>query len=281
MDYREGRKVLIYTLVLNWLVAFSKLFYGTITGSASMAADGYHSFADGTNNIVGLVGFYISSRPIDKTHPYGHEKYETLTAMGIGALLLLVSFNILRDGWVRLSHPTVPEITIMSFAVMFITVGINIFVMLYEYRKGKQMKSDFLISDSYHTRSDIFVSCSVIVTLFAVKLGVPILDTIVSGLIAVFIAFSAFEILWSTSRVLTDVAMIDPEKLKRVIGNFEEVKGCHNIRSRGREDNICVDLHVYVRPSMRVDESHKLAHDIMKIVEDFRRHWTIGSARFW
>ncbi len=268
MDYREGRRVLIVTLILNLIIALSKLVYGTFTGSASIAADGYHSFADGTNNIVGLVGFYIASRPIDKTHPYGHEKYETLTAMGIGAILLIFSFNILRDAVGRLAHPTTPQVTIISFAVMIITIGINIFVMLYEYREGKKIKSDFLVTDSYHTRGDILVSCSVIITLFGIKLGLPILDPIVSGLIALFIAFSAFEILWSTSRVLTDVAMIDPEKLRSVVTGIEEVKSCHNIRSRGRADNICVDLHIYVKPSMRTDESHRLAHEIEKKVID-------------
>jgi len=262
VEFKQARRVLIYTLILNWLVASAKLAYGIITRSASMTADGFHSFADGTNNIIGLVGFRIAARPIDKTHPYGHEKYETLTALGIGGLLLIVAFNIIKNAIQRISNPVIPEVNIGSFIVMAITVGINIFVMVYENREGKRLKSDFLVVDSYHTRSDILVSCSVIVTLIAVKLGIPIIDTIMALLIAIFIAFSAFEILWQTSRVLSDAAVVPPETIKSIIMGFDDVVNCHNIRTRGRQDNICVDLHIWVKPSMHIDMSHELAHSI-------------------
>ena len=262
MEFKQARRVLIYTLILNWLVASAKLFYGIITRSASMTADGFHSFADGTNNIIGLVGFYIAGRPIDKTHPYGHEKYETLTALGIGGVLLIVAFDIIKDAAQRFNNPIVPDVNLGSFIVMAITVGINVFVMLYEKREGKRLKSDFLVSDSYHTRSDILVSCSVIVTLIAVKLGIPIIDTIMAVLIAVFIGFSAFEILWETSRVLSDAAVVPAETIKNIIMGFDDVENCHNIRTRGRQDNICVDLHIWVKPNMHIDRSHELAHSI-------------------
>jgi len=267
LEYRQARKVLIYTLFLNWLVALAKLAYGILTRSASMTADGFHSFADGTNNIVGLVGFYISARPIDKTHPYGHEKYETLTALGIGGLLLFVAFDIIKGAVQRLSNPVIPEVNIGSFIVMTITVGINIFVMIYENREGKRLKSDFLVVDSYHTRSDILVSLSVIVTLIAVKIGMPIIDAVMALLIAVFIGFSAFEILWETSRVLSDAAVIPPETIKNIVAGFDDVVNCHNIRTRGRQDNICVDLHIWVNPAMHLDKSHELAHRIEEVLK--------------
>jgi len=262
VEFKQARRVLIYTLILNWLVASAKLVYGIITRSASMTADGFHSFADGTNNIIGLVGFYIAGRPVDKTHPYGHEKYETLTALGIGGLLLFVAFDIIKNAIQRISNPVIPEVNIGSFIVMTITVGINIFVMVYENREGKRLKSDFLVVDSYHTRSVIFVSLSVIGSLIAVKIGMPIIDAIMALLIAVFIGFSAFEILWQTSRVLSDAAVVPPENIKNIIMGFDDVVNCHNIRTRGRQDNICVDLHIWVKPNMHIDRSHELAHSI-------------------
>jgi cation diffusion facilitator family transporter len=270
MDYARARKVLIYTLVLNWLVALAKFAYGAMTLSASMAADGMHSFADGTNNIIGLIGFYFAGRPVDKTHPYGHEKYETLTALGIGALLLIVAFDLVKDSIQRFAHPVIPEVNLGSFLVMFITVAVNIFVMIYENREGKKLKSDFLVTDSIHTKSDILASCSVIVTLFAVRMGMPIIDTFVAGFIALFIGYSGVEVLYETSKVLSDHAMIEPEKLRQAVSEFKEINSCHKIRSRGREDSICVDLHVHVRPSMRTDEAHELSHQIEnKIKQEF------------
>lgn len=262
MDYRQARKVLIYTLILNWIVALAKLVFGTITRSASISADGFHSFADGTNNIVGLVGFYIAGRPIDKTHPYGHEKYETLTALGIGGLLLFVAFDIFKNAVQRFNNPIIPNVNVLSFIIMFTTLAVNIFVMLYEYREGKRLKSDFLITDSYHTRGDILVSSSVIVTLAAVRFGIPMIDTVIAGLIAVFIGYSGIEILWQTSKVLSDAAVISPEIIKEKVSQFDDVENCHNIRTRGRQDNICVDLHIWVKPNMHIDRSHELSHKI-------------------
>ena len=267
MEYKQASKVLIYTLILNWLVAGAKVFYGIMTRSASMTADGFHSFADGTNNIVGLAGFYIAARPVDKTHPYGHEKYETLTALGCGALLFYVAFDIAKGAIMRFGKPIAVEVNYGSFLVMLVTLGVNIFVMIYENREGKRLKSDFLVADSLHTKSDILVSCSVIVTLLGVRLGLPILDTIVAILIAMFIGFTAFEIIWHTSRTLSDAAVISPESIRFIVSNFEDVTNCHHIRTRGRQDNISVDLHIWVKPTMRIDKSHELAHEIEKKIK--------------
>src|SRR3974390_306565 len=84
--HRQIRWVLIYVLILNWGVAAAKLFYGWLTRSASITADGFHSFSDGSSNIIGLIGIWIASRPIDESHPYGHKKFETLTSIGISTL---------------------------------------------------------------------------------------------------------------------------------------------------------------------------------------------------
>ncbi len=92
--FSEIRKVLWVVLLLNWAVASAKLFYGWTTNSASITADGYHSFSDGASNIVGLFGIWLASKPRDEDHPYGHSKYESLTTVGISMLLFLACFRI-------------------------------------------------------------------------------------------------------------------------------------------------------------------------------------------
>jgi cation diffusion facilitator family transporter len=167
--FRQIRRILVYILILNWGVAAAKLFYGWLTRSASMTADGFHSFSDGSSNIMGLLGIWVASRPIDESHPYGHKKYETLTSVGISGLLFLVCFNVLREGVLRFLHPVVPEVNVKSFLVMGVTLAVNIGVMVYELRRGRVLKSDILISDALHTRADILTSSSVIITLIGVK----------------------------------------------------------------------------------------------------------------
>jgi cation diffusion facilitator family transporter len=261
--YKSIRKVLIIVLVLNWLVAAAKIVYGLMSRSSSMTADGFHSLADGTSNVIGLVGIYFSSQPKDEDHPYGHKKYETLFAMGIAAMLLLVAFNLAKQGVSRIHRPVLPQISAVSFAVMLITIVVNVTVMLYEYRSGKRMGSDILVVDSMHTRADILTSLSVIAALTAVKLGYPIVDPIVTLLISVFITYSAFAIIKQESDILCDaVAMAETKKIEDVVLGIEGVKHCHKIRTRGRLDDIHLDLHVQVDGNMTMRDSHLLSHTI-------------------
>ncbi len=265
------RNTLIFVLALNWLVAIAKLIFGYIIESNSMVADGFHSFSDGSSNIIGLVGIWVASKPKDDRHLYGHKKYETFTTVGIAMLLILVCFNILRNSIVRFYNPVVPGVNIYSFMVMFITLSINIMVANYEYRRGKAINSDILISDSMHTGADIFTSLSVIIALIAVKLGYPIIDTISSVIIALFIAYVAFKILRESSKVLCDTAVIDRKKIERVVRNISNVMECHQIRTRGRKDDIHIDLHVLVREDMHIDRAHDVSH---KIEEQIKKEFS-------
>ena len=269
--FQKIRRILVYILILNWGVAAAKLIYGWMTRSASMTADGFHSFSDGSSNIIGLVGIWIASRPIDENHPYGHKKYETLTSVGISVFLFLVCINVVREGVVRFFHPLVPEVTAKSFLVMGITLAINVAVMIYETRMGRALKSDILISDALHTRTDILTSSAVIVTLIGIKLGYPILDPMASLVIAVFIAYAGVEILKESSRVLSDGVAIRIDEIERVVLSIKGVRKCHQIRSRGRPDDIHIDLHVLVDPDMHVHKAHHLSYAIEnKIKRDIR-----------
>lgn len=264
MSVSESKKVLYITLVLNFAVSGSKIAVGMLTRSASMVADGFHSFSDGTSNILGIIGLSVAGRPVDDSHPYGHQKFETIASLGVGVLLLLVSLDIIKGSINRFMNPVSPDVTILSFIVMLATMAVNFGVMIYENREGKRLKSDFLVSDSMHTRSDIFVSFSVIVALVCVKLGYPIFDPIISLLIAFLIIYSAYEIFVSAFKVLSDAEIVSAETIEKIVRGFPEVLNCHKIRARGREDCIFIDLHIWVKPTMTIKESHALNH----LIED-------------
>jgi len=265
--YRNIRYVLIMILILNWLVAGVKIIYGILTKCSSMTADGFHSLADGTSNIIGLIGIHFACQPKDEDHPYGHKKYETFFSLGIAAALFLVCFELIKKGIHRLQNPIIPEINLASFIVMLVTLAVNIFVVNYEYRKGKSLKSDILISDSLHTRADILTSISVIITLIAIKLGFPILDPIATFLIALFIVHAAIDIIKGSSRILCDTVVIDKKKIVEIVLGIKGVKTCHKIRTRGRPDDIYVDLHVQVSSGMHMDEAHKISYDIEEAIK--------------
>lgn len=258
---RKVQRILWVILLFNIAVALAKVIYGYLSGSLSMTADGFHSFSDSGSNVIGLIGVWIASHPPDAEHPYGHKKFETYTTLGIAALLLFVAYEVVGGAIGRMrgaGEP--PTVTTTSFVVMLITLLINISVYLYENRLGRKLQSDFLISDSYHTRSDILVSLAVVAGLVGVKLGLPWLDWVLSLVIAVLIALSAWEIVRNSAQVLCDAAVLDPRVVVPLVMDIPGVEDVHMVRSRGRSDAVYVDLHLWVDPVMSVGEAHVLAH---------------------
>lgn len=264
---KEVKKTLLRVLFLNWLVAFSKLALGYSIRSTSLIADGYHSLADGASNIIGLLGMRIASQPKDKDHPYGHKKYETFTSIFISFLLFFVCFHILHDSFKRLRTSEAPHVNLFSFIVLGATMLINIIVMTYEYGKGKHLNSDILIADSIHTRADIFTSISVILAFIGVLMGYPALDAFVALAITCFIGFSAINILRTTSKVLCDTAVIESRDIETCVLEVPGVKKCHRIRTRGRKDDVYIDLHVLMDDRISFLEAHEISSKIERLIK--------------
>ena len=264
------KAILVLWLImgLNFGVALFKIIIGTIANSGSIIADGYHSLSDGSGNIVGIVGLSIAGRPIDKNHPYGHKKFETISSMMIGMLLFVVGCKVAYNSVINIIHPKTPEISVLSFIVMICTLIVNIFVVIYERSQGIKLSSDVLVSDSEHTRSDVLITCGVILTMVLLRLGVPpMIDGCVSLLISAFIFKASFEIFKEATQTLTDSAVLSSEEIYEVTMSCEEVKECHKIRSRGRKDEVFIDLHVLVVPDMAVCEAHALQHKIENVLK--------------
>jgi cation diffusion facilitator family transporter len=267
-NFRKIRNILLVILGLNWLVAAAKIVWGLTTNCVSISADGFHSLSDGASNIIGIIGIHLACRPTDSDHPYGHKKYETFFSLGIAFLLFLVAIGIAHESLGRFRNPVLPEIDVLSFAIMIITMAINLWVMRYEHKAGLKLKSDILVSDSLHTRADIFTSLSVIIALVVIKIGYPILDPIASIIISCFIAYSGFEIVREGQAVLCDTAVImDTEEISKIVLGVKGVRSCHKIRTRGRPDDIYLDMHCQVHPDMHVDNAHKVSDAIEEAIK--------------
>jgi len=247
----------------NIIIAFIKIIIGTFVNSSSIVADGFHSITDGSANIIGLIGVGIAAKPIDEGHPYGHKKYETLTGLFIVGMLVFIGGKIMIDGINKFMHPIRPEITISSLIVMLVTLCINIFVTKYEYKKGVDLNSAILISDSMHTKSDVFVTIGVIIAISAIKLGVsPLADSFASVVVSMFIFHSAYEIFKAASEILVDGMVVEAGLIKKITMSQKNVKGVHKIRSRGTIEDMHIDMHVLADSKMSLEESHKLTHEI-------------------
>ena len=262
-NFDKVKKMLWIILFANLFVAALKIIIGYIIKSTSLTADGFHSLTDGSSNIVGLVGIQFASKPVDAEHPYGHSKFETLAGLFIAVMLFVLGLKIISSSIVNLLNPTAPTVSFTSIAALLITLAINIFVSKYEYQQGKKLNSILLVSDSLHTKSDVFISIGVLLTLICIKLGVPpIIDPIASLVVSAFVLHGAYEIFTETSGVLVDQAAVTPEEVKSIIMSFPQVKDVHKIRSRGCNHSIYIDLHLLVEPLMSIENSHLLMHEI-------------------
>lgn len=263
----QVRRVLAVVLILNLAVAAAKITLGLLIGSLAITADGFHSVMDGLGNVVALVGIAIASRPPDPNHAYGHHRYETLTSLAVAGLMLLALFGLVQGAWSRFQSGNVPEVSALAFAVMSITLCINLAVTLWERREARRLSSSLLLADARHTTSDILVSISVIGSLVAVSFGFGWADAGVSLLIAAAIAWGAWSIVRDASHVLSDATAGEVADIAEAVTSVPGVRGTHNIRSRGGEGRVWVDLHIQVDPAMRVDAAHDIASAVAQRVE--------------
>jgi len=259
---RSVRRVLWIVLWLNLLVTGVKLVIGLITGSISVVADAYQSLLDSSSNVIGLIGLAIAARPPDPNHPYGHKKYETIATLAIGALLLFVCVDLLSSIYRRLAGGSGLTVTPESFALMVMTIPVNIAITVYETRAGRRLSSDLLLADATQTRTNLFVTGSVLISLAGAWLGLTWLDVVVASVVVVLIARAALGILRRTSEVLTDSAVLQPAQVEEVARQVPGVWLAGRVRSRGPADEAYVDLHIKVDPAMTTDQAHAIASEV-------------------
>lgn len=257
------RRILWLILVANWAVAGVKLALGMWIDSTAMIADGLHSLLDGASNIVGLVAMHFAAQPADRDHPYGHQKFEALAALAIG---VMIGVGVLELGKLAVSaivenvHPTVAP---SSIAAMTVTLLINLAITRYERRKGATLGSTLLLADAQHTLSDVFVSATVIGSLVLSWLGVGRADGVIALVVLGFVAHTGWGIVLQAAGILADTIRVDPEAVRRACGDIAEVIEVRDVRSRGMEGSVYVDLKIHVDPQLSIQR----AHDISDAVE--------------
>ena len=265
---KEVKKVLWIILFANVAVAVMKIVLGIVIQSGAVLADGFHSLTDGSSNVVGLVGMTMASQPVDKEHPYGHAKFETMSSLVIVGALAMLAFEVTTSAISRFSKPVVPQIDTWTFVVMLATLTINLVVTTLEGRSGKRLQSSILIADAKHTMSDVFVAIGVILSLGLLKLGFPVwIDPVVSLGVAVMIIKAAIEIFMEASKVLLDAQTVEASVIEKHLKDIPEVKAIHNVRSRGTATQQFLDLHVLADPEMTLTQAHDLAHRIEAAIQ--------------
>ena len=266
----EVRKVLLITLLLNLVVMGLKAGVGMLTGSLSLQADALHSVTDSANNVLGLIASRFSSPQPDRDHPYGHQKFEALGALGIAAFLGIACFEILQGAIERIFQGlTSVSISPSELWLLLIVLGINIFVTYYERQVGRRVGSPILIADAQHTMSDVWVTITVLVGLIGVwqagVLNLPQLqwlDVILAFPVALLVFHSGWKVLKDNLPWLVDEMAIAPEAIRDIALQVPGVMNCHNIASRGLLGRqVFIEMHMIVEAN-EVETAHKITEEV-------------------
>ncbi len=264
------RKVLIITLLLNLFVMGLKAVVGTWTGSLSLLADALHSVTDSANNVLGLVASQFSSPQPDRDHPYGHQKFEAVGALGIAAFLGIACFEILRGAIERIikggGDPV--KISPSELWLLLIVLGVNIFVTFYERHVGQRVGSPILIADAQHTMSDVWVTITVMAGLIGVWQGIQWLDIVLAFPVALLVFWSGWNVLKDNLPWLVDEMAIAPEAIHGIVMQVPGVINCHEIASRGVVGRQAfIEMHLIV-DAIDVETAHRITEEVEKRLQE-------------
>lgn len=263
------RKVLVVTLLLNLFVMLLKGWVGWLTGSLSLLADALHSVTDSANNVLGLVATHLSSPEPDREHPYGHQKFEAVGALGIAAFLGIACFEILQSVLERLFKDSQPvKIDAPQLWLLLIVLGVNIFVAFYERSVGRRVGSPILIADAKHTMSDVWVTISVLGGLIGIWFwNLQWLDMILAFPVALLVFWSGWSVIRDNLPWLVDEMAIAPEAIHAIAMQVPGVVNCHSVASRGLLGRqVFIEMHLIVEAA-DVTTAHQITEELERQLE--------------
>jgi cation diffusion facilitator family transporter len=249
-------------MVGNILMTAAKLFVGMVGGSASLVADGLHSFSDLAGDVGLLIALKASGRPPDSNHPYGHYNYETLGALGASMLLIVTGVLVGRDAVIRMMEHESSTPETITLVVAFVSIIIKEGMARYTLIAAKYSNSPALRTNAAHHRSDALSSIAAVVGILGAIAGLPILDSLAALVIAFWIVKMGWELLRDNAQILME-ASPDEDLIQAVETSAKQVAcvcSVSGLRVRPRGSVYMADISITVSPEMSVGDGHTVAH---------------------
>jgi cation diffusion facilitator family transporter len=258
------RNTLLVILILNLVVVAIKVFVGVRTGSLSVLGASLESALDALNNLVGMAVVSVAARAPDDDHPYGHDKFETLGALAIVGFLSISCFELLREGVMQLLHRRVPEPpTVFEIALLATTALVNLLVVWYERKRGRELSSAFLMADAAHTSSDLYVTLLALASLGLARVGYGSFDPLLAVVVALLIAWNGYAILRENVPILVDRRAVDAAEIRRLVGEIPEIHDVRDVRSRATPSGVLfAEVTIGVAANTSVADAHALADQV-------------------
>ena len=260
------------TITQNIILSVAKLVVGIMAHSNAMISDAIHSASDVFSTIVVMFGIKLASKEPDKEHPYGHERLECVTAIILAIILFVTGLgigitaitNILASGYDQLSTPGMLALIAAIVSILF-KEGMFWYTRYY----AKKIDSDALMADAWHHRSDAFSSIGALIGIAGARLGFPIMDSIASLVIFLFIAKAALDIFKDAMDKMVDHSC-DEETEKMIyecVLKNENVIEIDLLKTRIFGNRIYVDVEIQTDASRTLLEAHHIAETVHNNIE--------------
>jgi len=266
---KKIRSITLWGIFLNIFLMAIKLISGILIRSSALIADGVHSLSDLATDFVVLVGTRLSSRPADKTHPYGHGKLETIAALIIALTLFIISLGLIWSAGIsiyRHEHSFPGYLVLVIAAVSVISKEILFFI---TRKIARITHSAVLYANAWHQRSDSLSSVAVLLGGVASLLGWGHADQVAAVVVGFMIIGVSGKIFFEGFLELSEHSADSEsiEKIEMVLSKEKNISSWHALRTRKLGAELCVDVHVLLDPVLSVQESHDISTKIEEEIE--------------
>jgi cation diffusion facilitator family transporter len=260
---KNTKTLILLNAMSNFALACFKIVLGWLGHSQALSADGLHSLADLTVDVITYIAARFGDMAADQDHPYGHGRIETAAAMGLALLLIATGISIGLHVWhhhfVVLVKPS-PLVIIASLAACLI------YIILYRIniKAREHNPSALLHAMALHNKSDAQTSAVILLGIIGSVLGVVWLDSLTAILVAGVISYTGMKLAYKSIAELVDTGLdeADLNQIKKVIVNTPGVKTIHQLRTRSMSGFIFVDVHVLVAAYISVSEGHMIGEQV-------------------
>lgn len=266
------RKISLVGIIGNIFLACFKLFAGIIGNSSAMISDAVHSTSDIVATLIAWIGVKLSKKGADESHPYGHERFECVASIVLGLILLFTGLGIGKVGVDNILFSHYEELKVPS-TIALIAAIVSIIskeaMFWYTIYYAKLINSAAFTADAWHHRSDAFSSIGSLIGIAGAMVGFPILDSVASVIICLFIIKVAFDILKDafTKMLDTSCGVAFNQQLKTFVAKQEGVICVDTLRSRMFGNKIYVDMEIQIDGRKSLFEAHEIAEKVHEAVE--------------
>ena len=265
-------RISIYSIIVNVLLSAFKLAAGILGHSAAMISDAIHSMSDVFATFVVMAGVKISGRASDEDHQYGHERLECVASIILSVLLALTGLGIGYAGAEKILSPNDSEIlipTLLPLAAAVVSILSKEAMYWYTRHYAISLRSDALMADAWHHRSDALSSIGSFVGVLGARLGYPLLDPIASIVICLMILQAAWEIFSGAVDKMVDRSCTpaQEEDIRQVVSATEGVDHVDLLRTRLFGSRIYVDVEITADATLSLAAGHEIAERVHQSIE--------------